>query len=545
MFRRFFALYSSGLVAVVILIGAPSGFAQTKCLTADEIKQLTDQIGAHTARPFNQKLSDELNKLAARQQQRIENNVADNKSGDTILKTLRTSREQNTGELCSIIKQYGWPTRDLVGDEAARSAFFLLRNSATSDLQRDVLPIIIEAVKKGEISKASFAAYIDRLRISAGLKQIFGTQATILNNFLVLFPITDETHVDDRRKQFELPPLKEYLRGLEHLYRLPLIKSTGTLANSFSDNSQVSIAQATDKEILGRATDDDDVVRVDTNLVSLNVSVYGTRLRTDVARLEEKDFVLTEDGKRQDLSFFATTDVPFDLVLLLDLSGSTADKRDLIRKSTRRFIEAARPTDRIAIVTFADDFSIVSPLTVDRARLLSSASQISGGGGSRVWDALEFTLDHIFESATSPRRRAVVFMTDGVDNALGFGNAGSTIAFADLLESVRKHDALIVPIYLDTEGRDYLGDLGHRMYENARHTLGVLAFESGGLYYSARKLEDLNGVYEQVIEDLSKVYSLGYRSTNEKRDGSWRTVDIETPGHPELKTRARPGYYAN
>jgi hypothetical protein len=83
------------------------------------------------------------------------------------------------------------------------------------------------------------------------------------------------------------------------------------------------------------------------------------------------------------------------------------------------------------------------------------------------------------------------------------------------------------------------------MYENARNTLAMLAFESGGLYYKARKLEDLNGVYEQVIEDLSKVYSLGYRSTNEKRDGSWRAVNIETPGHAELKTRARPGYYAN
>jgi len=546
MFRRWFPTFRSGLVAAVILIGAVSGFAQTRCLTADEVKQFTDQIEANTARPFNQKLSDQLNKLAAKQEQRVENNVADNKSGDTILKTLRTSREQNTGELCSIIKQYGWPTRDLVGDEGARSAFFLLRNSASADLQRDLLPVIIAGVKRGEISKASFATYIDRLRVNAGLKQIFGTQATILNDFLVLFPITDEPHVDARRKQFELPPLKEYLRGLEHLYRLPLIKATGTLANSFSDNSQVSIAQATNKELLGGATDDEtDVVRVDTNLVSLNVSVYGTKLRTEVAKLEQKDFAVTEDGKRQDISFFATTDVPFDLVLLLDLSGSTADKRDLIRKSTRRFIEAARPTDRIAIVTFADDFWIVSPLTVDRAKLLSNANQISGGGGSRVWDALQFTLDHIFEAVTSPRRRAVVFMTDGVDNALGIGNAGSTITFADLLESVRQHDALIVPIYLDTEGGDYLGGQGHRMYENARNTLGVLALESGGLYYRARKLEDLNGVYEQVIEDLSKVYSLGYRSTNEKRDGSWRAVNIETPGHPELKTRARPGYYAN
>src|SRR5215471_8002069 len=396
MFRRWFPAFRSGLVAVVILIGAVSGFAQTRCLTADEVKQFTDQIEANTARPFNQKLGDQLNKLAAKQEQRVENNVADNKSGDTILKTLRTSREQNTGELCSIIKQFGWPTRDLVGDEGARSAFFLLRNSASADLQRDLLPVIIAGVKRGEISKASFAAYIDRLRVNAGLKQIFGTQATILNDFLVLFPITDEPHVDARRKEFELPLLKEYLRGLEHLYRLPLIRSTGTLANSFSDYSQVSIAQATDKELLGRASNDEtDVERVDTNLVSLNVSVYGTKLRTEVAKLEQKDFAVTEDGKPQDISFFATTDVPFDLVLLLDLSGSTAEKRDLIRKSTKRFIEAARPSDRIAIVAFADAVWTVCPLTSDRQKLLAGASQIEGGGGSHVWDALAFTLYHV------------------------------------------------------------------------------------------------------------------------------------------------------
>ena len=535
------------LVALLILFAATSAFTQTRCLNADEIKRFTDQVDANIARPFNKKLSDDLIKLAAKQQQRLQDNVADNKSGETILKTLRTSREQNTNELCEIVKQYGWPTRDLVGDDGARSAFFLLRNTSTSELQRDLLPVIIAAVKKGEIKKTGFAGYIDQLRLSAGLKQIFGTQATILNGFLVLFPITDESHVDARRRPYDLPPLREYLRGLEKLYQLPLIKSTGELTNSFSDNSQISIARATDSELLGASSNDDvDVVRVETNLVSLNVSVYATRLRTEVAKLDQKDFTVTEDGRAQEISFFAKTDVPFDLVLLLDLSGSTSGKRDLIRKSTKRFIEAARPSDRIAIVAFADDVWIVSPLTVDRAKLLRSANEITGGRGSHVWDALEFTLEQVLGSATSPRRRAVVFMTDGVDNALAGGTAGSSISYADLLESVRKHDALIVPIYLDTEGREsYLGDQGRRMYENARNTLGVLAYESGGLYYSARKVEDLNGVYEQVIEDLGKVYSLGYRSTNQKRDGSWRTVNIEISGHPELKTRARPGYYAN
>ena len=535
-------------VAVLCAIAATPTLAQTRCLTPDQIKQFTTQIESNTTRPFNKKLNEQLNKLAGKQQERVQHNVAGNKSDDTILKTLRTAREANTSELCAILTQYGWPTRDLAGEDGERSMFFLLRNSATDSLQRDLLPVIIAAVKKGEISKGSFATYIDRLRTNAGLKQIFGTQATIKDGFLVLYPIADEQHVDARRKQYDLPPLITYLRGLEQFYRLPLIKATGTLANSFSDNSQASIASATDKVLSATSDDDVDIVRVDTNLVSLNVSVYSTKLRTDVAKLERKDFTLAEDGKPQEISFFAATDVPFDLVLLLDLSGSTSDKRDLIRKSTSRFIEAARPSDRIAIVAFADDVWIVCPLTADRTKLLAGANQIEGGGGSRVWDALAFTLDSVFDSASSPRRRAVVFMTDGVDNALGaynFSDVGSKISFADLLESVRKHDALVVPIYLDTEhDRDGYVDADRRTYTNARNTLGMLAFESGGLYYSARKVEDLNGVYEQVIEDLSKVYSIGYRSHNEKRDGSWRTVDIQITGYPDLKTRTRPGYYA-
>ncbi|HEX7721548.1 MAG TPA: DUF6624 domain-containing protein, partial [Pyrinomonadaceae bacterium] len=174
-------------MALLLLVAAISSFAQTRCLTADEIKRVSDQIDANDTRPFNKKLSDDLIKLSAKQQQRLQDNVTDNKSGDTLIDTIKKSREKNTNDLCAIVKQYGWPTRDLVGDEGARAAFFLLRNSSTSELQRDLLPVIIAAVKKGEITKAAFATYIDRLRLNAGLKQIFGTQATILNDFLVLF----------------------------------------------------------------------------------------------------------------------------------------------------------------------------------------------------------------------------------------------------------------------------------------------------------------------------------------------------------------------
>jgi VWFA-related protein len=136
-------------------------------------------------------------------------------------------------------------------------------------------------------------------------------------------------------------------------------------------------------------------------------------------------------------------------------------------------------------------------------------------------------------------------MSDGVDGALTrYGpRRGSTIPFADLLEQVRQTDTLVVPIYLDTEeamGGGYMqGD-----YENARRTLNLLALESGGSYYKAKKLADLEGVYEQVINDLGKIYSLGYKPTNPARDNTWRNVRISIANREDLVTRARPGYYA-
>ena len=402
------------------------------------------------------------------------------------------------------------------------------------------------AAKQGEIPRPALAGYIDQLRLNAGLKQLFGTQATIINGFLVLYPIEGEAQVDSRRKSYELPPLDEYIRALERVYRLPLIRATGTLTNSFSENLKSSIARTTATNLSeGQAVAEDEVVRVDTNLVSLNVSVYSNKLRTQVDKLEQKDFTVSEDGRPEEITFFATTDVPFDLVLLIDLSGSTSGKRDLIRKSTQRFIQAARPSDRLAIVTFSDGTDVISPLTEDRAKLLDSVNKIDGTGGSHVWDALKFTLDQVVGPKTLSRRRAVVFMTDGVDNALaGFGR-GSEISFADLLEAVRRSDTLIIPIYLDTEKDGYSNSFSNRIYQNARKTLALLADESGGLYYKASKIADLNGVYDQVIEDLGKVYSLGYKPTNDKRDGSWRTIKVAVPTRPDLLTRAKPGYYAN
>jgi VWFA-related protein len=536
------------IITVTLLLCAQSLAAQNQCLTQSELSNILSQVNSQQQVSFNKRLSEDLIKLKAKSDRRLTEDVADNKKPDELIKRMRENRKKAVTELCQILKMVGWPSKALVGPEGVQAAFFLLRDSAPFQLQHSLLPVIIAATKQGEIPRPDFAAFIDLLRLRTGSKQLFGTQATLLNGFLVLYPIEEEVYVDARRKQYGMGPLAWYIKSLEQEYRLPLIKSTGALTNSYSNSAKSAVAKSTSADLFPESeTGEFDVVRVETNLVSVNVSIYSEKSRSHVSALAQDDFAVSEDGQPQAISFFATTEVPFDLVLLLDLSGSTADKRTLIRKSTVRFIEAARPSDRIAIVVFSDVAEIISPLTGNRAQLLSSAGLIEGGGGSKVWDALKFTLDHVLGPKSATRRRAVVFMTDGVDNSLGpLGSSmGSSVSFSDLLEAVRRNDALIVPIYLDTESNYAYFSAGKRTYENARRTLQLLADESGGLYYKARKIEDLDGVYQQVIDDLGKVYSLGYKPTNEKHDGSWRGVKVDLPTHPELKTRTRPGYYAN
>jgi len=502
------------------------------------------QVNSRPQEQLNKNLRNDLLKLKEKSQERVNNDIRENRKGNELIERMRATRAENSAKLCKILKQYGWPSSSLVGPEGVEAAFYLLRDGSSSQLKSDLLKVIIAAANQGEISKADFASYVDRLRLDAGLKQLFGTQATIADGFLVLFPIESEKFVDARRKQFELPPLADYIKFLQIKYQLPLMRSTGALTNRFSDSVKKSIAQSTAASFLeGQPVDEEEVLRINTNLVSLNVSVFSNKLRTHVDTLTQNDFIVSEDGHPETLSYFATTDVPFDLVLLIDLSGSTSTKRELIRKSTQKFIESTRPSDRLAIVTFSGDTEVISPLTDNRADLLSRARLIGDEKGpSHVWDALDYTLKQVIGRGDANRRRAVVFMTDGVDNALMGVEVGSRITFADLLETIRRSDTLIVPIYLDTESEGIF--FSKRAYENARKTLALMADESGGLYYKAKKIEDLDGVYKQVIEDLGKVYSIGYKPSNEVRDGKWRTVKVELANLPELKTRTRPGYYA-
>ena len=288
-----------------------------------------------------------------------------------------------------------------------------------------------------------------------------------------------------------------------------------------------------------------DTIRIDSDLVNLQVSVLGQDPLKPPNFLQQQDFLVKDDGKPQEIIFFGATDAPFDLVLLLDLSGSTANKLKMIRKSAKRFVQACRPTDRIAVVTFAEDLDVVSSFTSDHKVLEHDIDDMERlSDGTNFWDALKFVHEKVVTQ--SSRRTAIVLMTDGVDNALPeVAGIGSHTRFEDLLELAKRSDAISFPVYLDTEKEAV--EKHHTpvdAYTSAKAQLAQLAEVSGTTVRKAAKLADLETVYQQIIRDLGTVYSIGYHPLNVDRDGRWHQVTVSLVNRPELSARTRSGYYA-
>lgn len=539
-------IYTSPALLVLLLIFGLPVHAQTRCLQPDDVKKMLEKLDLPQGQARNAKLGKELVKMQEKVQQKYLN-AADFDFKDKGLNgDLAKTREKNDLRLCAVLKESGWPEISAVGEMGSRAAFYLLKTSVSLEFQAILLPVVTAAVKKGELEKdGEYAAFLDRLRVRAGRKQLFGTQTVRRGDFLVLLPLQSERLVDAWRREYNMQPLAGYIKGMELNYRTPMIRSRAESVRGDTPDEVAGLLAREDKKeiadvVSGDTGEKEEIIKVDTSLVSLPVSIYDpANNRMDV--LAQKDFEVYEDGVRQDITFFSAADSPFDLVLLIDLSGSTSGKVALIIEATRRFIEAKRPGDKLAIVAFADKTTVVSPLTDDREKLLASTKMIAERGNSPVWDALKFTLDNVFETKTRQRRRAVVFLTDGVDNSLYGDTRGSKISFADLFETVKTDETSVFPIYLDSE--DQYPD-SKEAYRNARSTLNLLADTTGGHFYKAKRIEDLSGVYTQVLGDLSRIYTLGYVPSDDKRDGSWRQVRVQIPSRPALKVTTKAGYYA-
>ena len=290
-----------------------------------------------------------------------------------------------------------------------------------------------------------------------------------------------------------------------------------------------------------------ETIRIDSDLVDLKVSVLGFAPNTPAPLLESKDFLVLEDEVPQEISFFAAADTPFDLVLLLDLSGSNSKNLKMIRNSAKRFVDAARDIDRIALVTFTDQPALYSSFSLDRRKLKKTIDEMDEAiGGTNFWDSMDYVLRDLIPQGSGFRRSAIVVMTDGIDNALpDVPGPGSRLTFEGLLEKIRNSESIVFPIYLDTEEENVKRyHVPRSAYAQAREQLGQIASACGTPMYRAAKLADLDAVYSQVVRDLSTVYSIGYRPTNRTLDGKWRNVQVHLIKRSDLFARTKRGYYA-
>ncbi|OYT70292.1 MAG: hypothetical protein CFK52_11540 [Chloracidobacterium sp. CP2_5A] len=291
------------------------------------------------------------------------------------------------------------------------------------------------------------------------------------------------------------------------------------------------------------AAEGSDVV-LESTLVMLN-AVITTPNGTPIRGLQPADFVVLEDGEPQEVTYFGTLDTPFNLVLLLDLSGSTREKLQVIRRAALGFLGALRAEDRMAVVTFSDTARLICPLTNDRRKLRERIDDIRRPeGGTNFYDALAGTINSVLRDARG-ERNAVVMVTDGMDNVLppGGPDYGSVTTYEELRELAQECDAMLLPIYLDTEAEvvERHGPRARAGYAIARNQLRELATLTGGRLFYAKTVEDLEDCYAAVAAELRSVYSLGYYPKDARRDGRFRRIQVKTRREGAV-ARTRRGY---
>jgi VWFA-related protein len=291
-----------------------------------------------------------------------------------------------------------------------------------------------------------------------------------------------------------------------------------------------------------------DVIRVDSQLVTLNISVIDRSTNRGLLGLAQSDFKLFEDGQEQRIVQFDSSSAPFDLMLLIDLSGSTKEVIKLIRAAAIRFVDAARPADRIGVITFAGEAKVISELTADRELLRQRIETIdTARGDTKLYDATNFAMDELLKESKKSRRSAIVLMSDGLDGTIPgvSGQQGSRKSYPETLRNIQEFDGVLYTLWLNTEYQAMSPeDTQPEAFDAGHDRMKEMADAGGGVFYEVERLTDLAGAYEQVVADLGTMYSLAYRPANSTRDGKWRAIKIGV-SRTNAVPRGKRGYYAN
>lgn len=321
------------------------------------------------------------------------------------------------------------------------------------------------------------------------------------------------------------------------------------------------------------ADDGTEVIKVETNLITMPVSVLDREGRF-VSGLEQKDFQVFENGIEQKVGFFQSVEQPFTVVLMIDVSPSTAFRMDEIHSAAINFVNQLRPNDRVMVVSFDESVHILCRPTNDKRMLHYAINQAEFGDGTGLYEAVDQVIQR--ELSQIQGRKAVVLFTDGVDTTSRRATYGSTIA------DVEEVDALFYPIRYNTQrdgfgggwgGNRYPGRRGGRRqaniggivgiilgggnfppmgggrggpgdsseYEVGRKYLETLALNSGGRNFEADSTSNLDAAFAGISEELRRQYSLGYYPEKVGEVGERKQIKVRVM-RPNLVVRAKNSY---
>jgi Ca-activated chloride channel family protein len=258
---------------------------------------------------------------------------------------------------------------------------------------------------------------------------------------------------------------------------------------------------------------------VDVDVVHVTATVTDGDGRF-VRGLPRQRFRVVEDNVPQEITYFAAENVPLEIIVAVDVSGSMTDAMAQLKQATKKFLSALRPTDRVTLIGFNDNVFTLARPGADLAARLRAVDRLAPWGGTALYDVVVQAVDQL---GRQPGRRVLVVFTDGEDL-----NSHVSVRVAE--DRLGASDVVLYPI---GQGRAVES-------KPLKEVLERLARKTGGRAFF-QEAQQLEGAFGQIVEELSNQYLLGYVPKNGGRNGAWRTVNVEVSDRA-LKVRARQGY---
>ncbi len=274
--------------------------------------------------------------------------------------------------------------------------------------------------------------------------------------------------------------------------------------------------------------------RAGVDVVSLNVTVSDLEGRF-VTDLDQTNFQVYEDGVQQNITFFTKTQLPIALAMLIDTSASMDEKMVTAQEAAIGFSQRLRPEDLAEIIDFDSRVNILQTFTNDAVKLEQAIQQTSAGGSTSLYNAIYISLRELSKAPlrrADVRREAIIVLSDGEDTS-------SLVTFDEVLEQAKRSETAIYSIGLQSD--DSRSRVGFR---EADFVLRQLAQETGGRAFFPNEVDELPKIYQDISDELSSQYSVGYISANPLRNGQWRRIVVRVD-RESIEARAKQGYYAS